>query len=79
MDRRNWQAVVHGVTKQLDMSDYRTITHTHTHTHTYIYVELNHFAAQQKYDIVNQLYFNLKTSQYENKQSNLKFGKRYHQ
>ena len=33
MDRGAWQTTVHGVTKELDMTEH---THTHTHTHTLI-------------------------------------------
>ena len=33
MDRGAWQTTVHGVTKELDMTE-----HTHTHTHTYILI-----------------------------------------
>ena len=31
-DRGTWQATVHGVTKESDMTEH---THTHTHTHTH--------------------------------------------
>ena len=33
MDKGAWQTTVHGVTKELDMTE-----HTHTHTHTYILI-----------------------------------------
>ena len=35
MDRGAWWAIIHGVVKELDMTE-RTHTHTHTHTHTQI-------------------------------------------
>ena len=35
MDRGAWQAMVHGVVEESDMTERaRTHTHTHTHTHT---------------------------------------------
>ena len=35
MDRGAWSATVHGVTKDLDKTEWLTLhTHTHTHTHT---------------------------------------------
>ena len=33
MDRGAWQTTVHGVTKELDMTEH---THTHTHTHAHL-------------------------------------------
>ena len=35
MDRGTWQAIVHGVIKELDVTE-QLGTHTHTHTHIYI-------------------------------------------
>ena len=35
MDRRVWQATVHGVAKSWTLLNDSTSTHTHTHTHTY--------------------------------------------
>ena len=36
MDRRAWQATVHGVTKSWTRLSVHTHTHTHTHTHKHI-------------------------------------------
>ena len=35
VDRGAWQATVHGVTKESDMTE-QLKTHTHTHTHTHV-------------------------------------------